>query len=190
MKKISLPATNTISMPISLSGKDEADEKGMVYLGGVEPEDISKLSIARENGMHVMWSTVCLEKKLEEIIANFFFGKTNFPTDRRNMFVNEVLQSSSLQFSFKKNLISTIIKETEILKGKESSKIQGFLRKIMTWRNAFAHGSMTFDTKKGVLLKYYSGGHQTITLDEEFWGEVEIIFEKCNEHIERLASKL
>ncbi|MEH6651457.1 MAG: hypothetical protein V7707_15630 [Motiliproteus sp.] len=190
MKKISLPATNTISIPISLSYESEADENGMVYLGGVEPEDISKLSIARENGMHVIWSTVCLEKKLEEAITNFFFGKTNSPTKRRNIFVNEVLQSSSFQFSFKKSLISTILQETEILKGKESSKIQGFLRKIMTWRNAFAHGSMTFDTKKGVLLNYYSGGHKTIILDEEFWNEVETIFEKCNKHVEVLVSKL
>ena len=190
MRKISLPATNTVSIPIPLDGSAGADGNGEVYLGAIGSDEISMLSTARENGMHIIWSTVCLEKKLEDTITDFFFGKTNFPTSRRNVFVNEVLQSSSFQFSFKKSLISTIIKETEVLKGKESSKLQGFLKKVMTWRNAFAHGTLKFDTKNGVLLSYFSGGHQTLMLNEEFWNEVESVFKKCSEYVDKIDSVL
>jgi len=190
MRKISLPATNTVSVPIPLEGSEKPDENGEIYLGGIGPDEISMLGTARENGMHIIWSTVCLEKKLEDTIANFFFGKTNIPTNRRNVFANEVLQSSSFQFSFKKSLISTITKETEVLKGKDSSKLQGALKKIMTWRNAFAHGTLKFDTKDGVLLCYFSGGHQKIILNEEFWDEVESVFRRCNEYVDKIDTVL
>tara|TARA_R110001599_G_scaffold130704_1_gene306056 strand:+ start:31 stop:603 length:573 start_codon:yes stop_codon:yes gene_type:complete len=190
MRKISLPATHTVSIPIPLDGSGKVNESGEVYLGGIGSDEIFMLGTARENGMHIIWSTVCLEKKLEDTITDFFFGKTNSPTSRRNVFVNEVLQSSSFQFSFKKSLINTITKETGVLKGKDSSKLQGFLKKIMTWRNAFAHGTLKFDTKDGVLLCYFSGGHQTIILDEEFWHEVESVFKKCTEYVDRIEAVL
>ncbi|MFP1678230.1 hypothetical protein ACLD02_05995 [Alloalcanivorax sp. C16-2] len=190
MRKISLPATNTVSIPISLDGSTEADGNGEVYLGAIGADEISMLGTARENGMHIIWSTICLEKKLEDTIADFFFGKTNFPTSRRNVFLNEVLQSSSFQLSFKKTLIGKVVKETEVLKGKESSKLQGCLKKIMIWRNAFAHGILKFDTKDGVLLSYFSGGHQKIILNEDFWGEVESVFEECTEYVDKIDSAL
>lgn len=190
MRKISLPATNTVSIPIPLGGSGKADENGEVYVGGIGSDEISTLGTARENGMHIIWSTVCLEKKLEDTITDFFFGKTNSPTSRRNVFINEVLQSSSFQFSFKKSLINTITKETEVLKGKDSSRLQGLLKKIMTWRNAFAHGTLKFDTKDGVLLCYFSGGHQSIILNEEFWDEVESVFTKCTEYVDKIDTVL
>jgi hypothetical protein len=190
MRKISLPATNTVSIPIPLDSNGKADENGKIDLGGIGPDQMSMLSTARENGMHIIWSTVCLEKKLEDTITNFFFEKTNFPTSRRNVFVNEVLQSSSFQFSFKKSLINTITKETKVLKGKDSSKLQGFLKKIMTWLNAFAHGTLKFDIKEGVLLCYFSGGHQSIILNEEFWDEVESVFRKCTEYVDKIDTVL
>lgn len=188
MRKISLPANNTFSIPISLKGVDKPDDGGKVYLGCVGPNEISMLGTARENGMHIVWSTVCLEKRLEDVITDYFFGKTNSPTSRRNLFLNEVLQSSSFQFSFKKSLVGTIVKETEALKGKESSSLQGSLKKIMTWRNAFSHGTLKYDTRDGVLLSYFSGGQQTIILNDEFWDHVEDVFKKCTSHVDKIGN--
>lgn len=193
MREINLQATNTVSFTLNTSelgapGILMPDGKFHQSMGEVEGADFEALNTARKNGGTILWSTVCLEHTLERIVLNYFMGSFNGPNKRRQMFENEVLRTSLFQFSFKKQLIQKISEEVTGLSGKERSKLQGQLKKIMLWRNAFAHGHLELDSKQGVVLKYYSGGHKSEYLTEEFWAFVESTFEQCYSLLKQLES--
>ena len=60
----------------------------------------------------------------------------------------------------------------------------------MGWRNAFAHGKITNDTKKCCFVSYYSGASKTITLTDEYWNEVEKTFQECVELLKEAELQL
>jgi hypothetical protein len=63
----------------------------------------------------------------------------------------------------------------------------------MEWRNAFAHGQIQHDTKMGCFIRYYSGGSKTITLNDQYWDDVEKTYRECvdllKESQQQLAKK-
>lgn len=156
------------------------DGTRQVPLGKIGPEDFKDLEIARGNGSVILWATICLEQKMNRAITNFFLGPFNGPSAARSLFENEVISSASFPFSFKKQLIDKLCAELPDIDGRTRSKTQGCLKKIITWRNAFAHGHLQFDSKKGVLLNYYSGSPKTDTLTDAYWDEIESVFAECD----------
>jgi hypothetical protein len=191
MRKIKLPTSNTVVLHVDLT-KLESGAISIPYVGEGIPvgevgqKEFKDLEIARHNGSTIIWATVCLEKKIERLIVDYFMGPFKGPCSRRHLLEIEVLQSSSFQFNFKKNLVQKISEEFSALKGKDNSKLQGYLRKIMLWRNAFAHGELKCDSKKGVVLYFYSGSQQEQRLDVSFWADVEQTFEKCGNLLNKL----
>jgi len=191
MRNIKLPATKTIIFSLS---KDEIDSGGIIMpdglihksMGAIDAKSHEELETARSNGGAVLWATSCLEQSLERIIVNYFMGPFEGPSHKRQLFENEVIKSSSFPFSFKKLIIQNISDSTSVIGGKDRSKLQSGLKKIMLWRNAFAHGQLKLDSKQGVILCYYSSGHQQKILSDAFWSELEATFEVCSE----LAKKL
>jgi hypothetical protein len=179
MKKVDLPGTFTVSTPIDLSLTP--DENGGVELGGMDADGYEKLEVSRGNISSIIWSAICLENLIEDVITNYFFGEFCGPDSKRHLFQRELLQSSSMQFSFKKNLLNKICDQRDDISGKKSSKLQGSLKRVMQWRNAFAHGKLSYDTKKGVVLSYFSGDHKTQNLDEKFWDSLEQDFKLSEE---------
>lgn len=186
MKKISLPATNTISFTINM-----VEDTNVVVDsdGAIGPEQFEALEIARANGGKVLWSTMCLEKSLESIITNYFMGPLNGASARRELFESELLQTSFFQFSVKKHLIDKISKEYSVPKPKERNKLQSYLKRIMLWRNSFAHGNLVLDGERGVLLRYYSGSQREEVLNEQYWSTVESIFEQCRKLVDELLAE-
>lgn len=43
----------------------------------------------------------------------------------------------------------------------------------MSYRNAFAHGKLLYESPTGCVLKYFSGKHKKFILDDEFWTKIE-----------------
>ena len=186
MKKIDLPGTYTISIPIDLS--QPADESGYISLGGMDSNGYKELELSKENISTIIWSAICLEKLMEEVITNYFFGRFQGLDLKRDLFKKELLQSSSMQFSFKKSLVHKICNQREDISGKKASKLQGSLKRVMQWRNAFAHGQISYDAKDGVTLSYYSGEHKTAKLNEDFWASLKKDFELSEELLRELNS--
>jgi len=185
-------SSGKVKVDVDDSGRESAS---MGSFGSVEQQEIN---IAKGNGGKILYATTSVEKKLEKIILHYFIGAFD-NTDglsehnrRRQLFNDEVLQSSSFSFSFKKQLLRVMLDKAEpvILKGEIRSNIQGDLKKIMTWRNAFAHGDLLYDTRKGVVLKYYSNGPQKLTMDDDFWELVEKTFKQLNERLEEVGNKV
>lgn len=71
--------------------------------------------------------------------------------------------------SAKKHLIVKVAVKFYAFKGKERDRLDGYLKSIIQWRNAFAHGNLALNAAEGVILKYYSGSPKEEVLDDRFW---------------------
>jgi hypothetical protein len=190
MKDIELPITQTFSLTIDTHNLDMSNavemENGqfMVPLGEMVNDSISATTEkARANGGKVLYATTSIEQQLEGLLLRYFMGPFIQHEERRVIFEREILQSSALSYSSKKELASKIINEHDLLKGKKKNRLQSTLKKIMEWRNAFAHGKVQHDSMQGCFIKYYAGGSKQLKLTDDFWSELESTFKECSELI-------
>ncbi|MEW8232527.1 MAG: hypothetical protein AB2745_19555 [Candidatus Thiodiazotropha endolucinida] len=195
MREITLPAVHTVSISIDLNDLDVEPEvmpngTESIYIGGIAEPHIEALNMARDNGTKVLWATICLEKKLESILVNYFMGSFSGPCSKRQLFESELIQSSSFPFSLKKNLIDKLSAQVPSFQGKDRTKLQQMLKSVMSWRNAFAHGTLCADSKKGILLRYYSGGMKEDQLNDSYWNTVEDTFNRCDELVDQLSKQV
>jgi len=144
-------------------------------------KDFEKL---RNNGGKILFATTSIEKKMECLLLRVFMGPMGpfqGSGQRRTLFKNEILQSTALSYSAKKELVFKAINILKILTGSDKSKLQTHLKSIMEWRNAFAHGSISHVHERGYSISYYSGGNKSLELTNIYWEEVENTFQECNE---------
>ena len=187
MKEINLPITQTFSITIDThnidmsKAVDMGDGRLVVPLGNIVDENISSIvETARKNGGKVLYATTSIEQTLEAILLEYFMGPFAGHDDRRVMFEREILQSSALSYRAKKELVTKLINDGELLPGNKKNVVQGHLKKIMEWRNAFAHGKIKHDSMVGFFITYYSGRIITLPLTDEYWDEVERSFKECD----------
>jgi len=163
----------------------------MAPLGEMVNESISAITEkARSNGGKVLYATTSIEQQLEGLLLRYFMGPFVQHEQRRVLFEREILQSSALSYNSKKELISKIVKEDALLKGEKKNKLQSSLKKIMEWRNAFAHGKIQHDNMQGCFITYYSGGSKQLKLTDEFWSDLEAVFKECSELVKEAGEKL
>ena len=186
MREINLPITQTYSITLDEAmfdvskAVDMGNGRRAIPLGVVVDDKITAMvETARRNGGKILYATTSIEQALESILIKYFMGPFVGHDDRRVMFEYEVLQSSALSFRTKKELVIKIINQNNLLNGKKKDAVQRHLKKIMEWRNAFAHGKIQHDTKMGCFVCYYSGETKTLTLDGHHWDEVEKVFREC-----------
>ena len=193
MKKINLQNSTTVRMsfnaatdPYSIEELEDGSRR--VHMGAVGGVDQwSDLAQSRENGSLMLWGTNELEKRMEEaIIHHFFEAKSRSDDDQIAFFEAELLQHPALSFSFKKELVKKICVRTKRPAGKELDSLQSGLKSIMNWRNALAHGTMSLDGRKGVVLSYYANGQRELVLDEQFWENLEAVFASTKELLRML----
>lgn len=183
MKKINLilPSTYTICCDTKTAFKT-LEDTGKVIVGHLDVGASNcELDVARENGAQVVYATIGVQNKLDEIITLHFFGPFIGPNDQRDFFTHQVLHSSRLDFAFKKDLAQKIIEQCDLLDGKDRNTLQGTLKKIMDWRNAIAHGRFDHNNQLGVVIHYFSGGPQTQQLNDSYWSDVETRFQEAND---------
>jgi hypothetical protein len=163
MKDIDLPITNTVTMSIDLAQLDEeaaVEVDGRLLVPtkvGVNEQSFKELEQARVNGGKILYATTTIEHQLDDIILHYFMGVFVYGFDARELFEKEMLQSSLLSFSAKKELAIKIINQIKLLKGKDKNSLQNGLKNIMEWRNGFAHGKLNNHSSNGCYLHYYSG---------------------------------
>lgn len=195
MKKINLPTTNTVSFTLPsidqpYSGILMPDGNQHMPIGNLDKENFEALETARLNGGNILWATSCMEKTLDNIITNYFLGPFSGPSTKRELFESELIKTSFFQFNTKKHLVEKI--SQHYLTGKSKintkSKLQNNLKSIMTWRNAFAHGTLVLDSRKGVLLRHYSGAQKEEILNDQFWDTVECVFNSCHELLKEIEN--
>ncbi len=127
---------------------------------------------AQENKLRVLGASQDIELLLGAIIAQYFFGNDPANRDRQRKFAELVLASDWFLFASKRRLVTHIINETGVLKGAEKEEFDTIIGKVMRFRNAFAHGTISTDGRK-VKLAYFEGGPQARILEDTYLGEVE-----------------
>lgn len=187
MKEIELPLTQTFSLTVDTHKLDVSKAVDIgggrlgIPLGTVVDQDILVATeTARKNGGKVLYATTSIEHQLEAILLLYFMGPFIEHSERRVMFESEILQSSALSFSAKKELFTKVANSEALLPGKKKNAVQSHLKKIMDWRNAFAHGNIGHDNIKGCFLRYYSGTPKTLRLSDEYWTELENCYKECS----------
>ncbi|MFK5951316.1 MAG: hypothetical protein QM500_21385 [Methylococcales bacterium] len=195
MREINLPISNTYSLTfpakMDINNTEKVGDSLIVSLGTIVDSDKSKeVEIARLNGGKVLYATTSIEKIVERILVKYFIGPFQGHDERRVMFENDVIQSSSFSYSFKKELIKKIINQHDLLKGKQKNNINGHLKNIMIWRNAFAHGHIKYNDPKGCLIEYYSGEKKELFLTDVFWGKVEKNYVECESLLKSIDEKI
>ena len=197
MKDIDLPITQTFSLQIDPGKIDHSkavhngDGTYMIPLGNLVNDEKSKIvETARRNGGKILYATTSIEQQIESILLLYFMGDFVGPDDKREIFERDILQSSALSYSAKKELISKVINATDSLPGKSKNKLQSYLKNIMEWRNAFAHGKIKYDSKRGCFIAYYSGSVKNLDLTDEYWDTVVSTFRECRELLKNALNKI
>ncbi len=196
MKDIELPITQSFSATIDTHNIDMSKAVDIgngvmgIPLGSVVDSEISAITEkARLNGGKVLYATTSIEQQMESILLRYFMGPFEAGSEKREIFEKEILQSSALSYSAKKHLVSKVVNTHSLLNGKSKNKLQSYLKKIMEWRNAFAHGKVQHDNMCGCFIKHYSGGPKTLNLTDEFWEELEKTFKECSELLKQSLQK-
>ena len=155
MKELNLPITQrfssrTVDMQEALkdlaSGKIDRIPLGTIDLGSSGKD----LKHARANGGMVIWSATCLEEKLDSLITRFIFSFDDSHSQKgRQFFSSRIIRSDYLSYAAKKSLVVDIVNRESLLEGRDKASFEKALKDVMDFRNAFAHGDVTFEEDKG-----------------------------------------
>lgn len=197
MKKIKIPVQNVFTAEFDLSsiGKKEIveapDGRKMVKLGAIHADNKNpELLHARNNGSEVIWATINIEAKMSDLISKYLFGIGIGYNERLSFFNNEIISSSFITFSFLKSLSVKLVQQVNLLSKKKRSDLENKLKKVMRYRNAFAHGELSINTDNICTLAFYSGERQEFQLIDSFWIELESVFTTANELLDEASKKL
>lgn len=192
MREIDLQIGFTTRLHIDLENVDhsQADENGRILLGtmdlvGLRPE----IESARKNGAQVVWAALEIEKAMDMVISNHMFHPVGVNSSR-DFFIDELLNSSILQFSHKKELVKKIVNKRKLLQGKQKNRLGGALKIVIERRNAFAHGHITAMQNSGCILRYFSGHQREDRLSDEYWDELEAGFQDAKDLLSMASNKL
>ena len=197
MKKIKLPVSNSFTVGFSIKDLNTKptvilpDGKVGIHigeLGGVKQSEVLKK--ARENGAEVIWSTITIEKAMEDIIVKYLFTIKMGIVKERDFFINEIIQNNMFSYNVKKQLALKIIQNEILIIGKERNKLDKYLTDIMKYRNAFAHGTMASDVEEGVILTYFSSKTRRDILNDLYWSNLEKVFNDADSMLRKAHSKL
>lgn len=196
MKKIDLPiersfATQAIDLHEALKDLSSGKNK-IILLGTIDLSMGKDLDQARTNGVLIIWSAICLEQKLESIIAKYIFphAEQNDKKRGRDFFLSRIIKADHFSYAVKKALIIDIMSEGSLLEGRDKDELIKNLRKVMDYRNMFAHGNIIYEENKGCVLHYWSGGSKQDVLTDEYWGILEKCFKGAHDLLDQVLNKL
>lgn len=169
MKKLHLP--KSITLRLNLDRDDEP--KG-------DPADMSgDMAVVEVNGSAILGAAILLEDRMIEAISKVLFEQSTGNKDYRDFFIGEIIGTSDFSFAFKRRVFTRLLEQFELLETASIKQLKADLNKVMLWRNAFAHGQVIHDQHDGYVLSYYSGGHQELILNDDFFAKAEETIRSC-----------
>lgn len=124
---------------------------------------------ARRNKAKVIEGALSVEHELVHMISFYFFGRSH---ERKPPFDSLILNSDSCSFAAKRRLMAHIIGEQKLLEGAAKNDFEQLLQRVMSYRNAFTHGTLSSDDTT-VWLSYFEGSPRKQELTDEFLTKVE-----------------
>jgi hypothetical protein len=195
MKELNLPITQkftTRTVDMHEAFKDLTYGKiDKIPLGTIDFGTSSKdLNQARANGGIVIWSATCLEEKIDSLITQFIFFEDSQNKKGRQFFSNRIMKSDHLSYAAKKSLAVDIVNSDSLLESRDKADLEKALKDVMDFRNAFAHGEITFEEGTGSVLSYWRGGRKRDVLSEDYWNKLETIFKRADQLVEKAFANL
>jgi hypothetical protein len=141
---------------------------------------------ARRNKAKVIEGALSVEHELVSMISYYFFGGSH---EKKPTFDSLILNSDSCSFAAKRRLMAHIINEQSLLDGTRKNDFEKLLQRVMSFRNAFTHGSLSSDGAT-VCLSYFEGGPRKHELTDEFLTDVETTLRTAWEECCALARKM
>lgn len=128
-------------------------------------------ALVYQNVSLVIWSALAIEKQMNRIILNHYFTKDMFKQsidfDRR------FIESGALSFNVKRRVVFGIAKDNKWVEGEAINQFDNDLARVEEFRNAFAHGHVTYDMKNGPTITYFRGNIKKKPITDEYWKDIE-----------------
>lgn len=134
------------------------------------------IPIIEKNRSEILGAMITIEDRIIEAMSKYLFKESQ---EKRNFFINEIVGTSDFSFAFKRKAFTRMLEQFDLLDFGSITELKSNLNKLMLWRNAFAHGQVIHDHHDGYVLKYYSGGHQELVLNDDFFEKAEETFRSC-----------
>jgi hypothetical protein len=153
----------------------------------ITPELVDSIyKIVDKNKLHIIEASLDIEQKIERIILFYFFGEKAYDTGSPEKFHSLILTSDWCSFSSKRKLLLHINDENKVFLNKEKEDFEKSIRKVISYRNAFTHGSFSTDGRI-VKLRYFEGTPQIKTLDDEYLEKIESTLKRCWNQVDHLS---
>jgi len=120
-------------------------------------------------------SVSSIERTIDHLLIKYFLGDWNDEEKVRfERFQYEILASEWCTFSTKRKLIIKMINEENLLSGREKEDFDKLLKKVMSYRNRFAHGEFSTNGQS-IFISFFENKHQTDEVDQEYLWNIERI---------------
>jgi len=160
--------------------------------GTIEPTPGKPISIgiamqnreaATENRKKVIDSSLGIESEIDNIIALYFFSGRK---DLMRFFSDVMLKSSFLGFMNKAKVLKSIFERNST---KQASEVNQLLKRVISYRNAFAHGEI-IEKSDGTYIRYFKGEKIEKKLDDTYWTNLEEIFKKSVQLLQGIRGEI
>lgn len=146
--------------------------------------------IVSHNKLSIIENAYAIEQTLESIITFHFFGRHEINKVKAKTFDEQILKSSWCSFESKRKLISYILKDLSAFENNnEQQGHESLLRKIMSYRNAFTHGQISYVGDK-VKLTWFEGTTRMEFLSDDYLTIIESDFLRCFEMTDGISAKI
>lgn len=171
MRKLNLPTDSCVTccntVRVNPDGSAEGPSEGVLDFSTAR----TNTELVYQNVSTVIWSALAIEKLMNRIILNHYFAKSMLRQSRD--FDRRFIESGALSFNVKRRVIHGIARDNGWIEGKAVNQLEEDLAKVEEYRNAFAHGQVTYDMKSGPTITYFRGNIQKKPITEEFWRDIE-----------------
>lgn len=156
----------------------------------INPQELSSIfEPVEQNKQSIIDCVFFIEGLLEQIIAFYFYSEQKTESPDMQNFKNLILKSDWCTFSSKRKLVTHIINDLNLLKGKEKDNYQNLLKKSMSYRNAFAHGDIATDGRE-FQLSYFESTPINRILTDEYFSKIESELNTCFEMTMQLSTSI
>jgi len=187
MHKLNLPtdycATGCEKITIKPNGSTDGPSGVTLNLDAAN----KNTALVYQNVSTVIWSALAIEKLMNRIILNYYFTKDMFKQSID--FNRRFIESGALSFNVKRRVVFGIAKDNQWIEGVAITQFENNLSKVEEFRNAFAHGHVTYDMNNGPTVTYFKGNIKKKPINDEFWKDIEkhytLAFKTLRKYLEK-----
>lgn len=149
-------------------------------------EDFDEAREIRRTSGRIIAAASAIDQTIAEILLGTIFREV---VEHRELVLGSVLNSDWCSFSAKRKMLSIAVEKFDLLHGKKKSQLDACLKRVMQYRNAFAHGHLAHNVEVQE-LHYYEGGPIIKTLNDSYFEQLERDFLVTWETLEDIVRRV